>query len=114
LAFDDFGGDLDQTVRELRCSDSVRCPHCDSRQVTKRGFDDTQKEHSDFLKMIADLRICGFADLRICGLADLRTSGLGVGGVSDVENAGTQLNSRSLSLNWDSSATLLSPTSDRT
>jgi hypothetical protein len=59
LAFDDFGGDLDQTVRELRCSDSVRCPHCDSRQVTKRGFDDTQKEHSDFLKMIADLRICG-------------------------------------------------------
>ena len=33
-----------QTVRELRWPDGVRCPHCESRQVTKRGFDDTQKD----------------------------------------------------------------------
>ena len=33
-----------QTVRELRWPDGVRCPHCESRQVTKRGFDDTQQE----------------------------------------------------------------------
>ena len=30
-----------QTVRELRWPDGVRCPSCQSKQVMKRGFDDT-------------------------------------------------------------------------
>lgn len=29
-------------VREQRWPDGVRCPHCESDQVTKRGKDDTQ------------------------------------------------------------------------
>ena len=37
-----------QTVRELRWPDGVRGPHCDSTQVTKRGFDDTQQERQRY------------------------------------------------------------------
>ena len=33
-----------QTVRELRWPEGVKCPHCGSAQVAKRGFDETQKE----------------------------------------------------------------------
>ncbi len=33
-----------QTVRELRWPEGIQRPHCASRQVTKRGFDDT---HTD-------------------------------------------------------------------
>jgi transposase-like protein len=31
-----------QTVRELRWPDGVQCPSCESQQVIKRGFDDTE------------------------------------------------------------------------
>jgi transposase-like protein len=31
-----------EKIREQRWSDGVRCPHCESGQVTKRGKDDTQ------------------------------------------------------------------------
>jgi transposase-like protein len=31
-----------QTVRELRWPDGVVCPSCQSKQVIKRGFDDTE------------------------------------------------------------------------
>jgi len=31
-----------QTVRELRWPDGVACPSCESIQVIKRGFDDTE------------------------------------------------------------------------
>ena len=31
-----------QTVRELRWPDGVACPSCESKQVIKRGFDDTE------------------------------------------------------------------------
>jgi transposase-like protein len=31
-----------QTVRELRWPDGVDCPSCESKQVIKRGFDDTE------------------------------------------------------------------------
>jgi transposase-like protein len=31
-----------QTVRELRWPDGVECPSCQSTQVIKRGFDDTE------------------------------------------------------------------------
>jgi transposase-like protein len=31
-----------QTVRELRWPDGITCPSCESTQVIKRGFDDTE------------------------------------------------------------------------
>ena len=31
-----------QTVRELRWPDGITCPSCQSKQVMKRGFDDTE------------------------------------------------------------------------
>lgn len=38
-----------QTVREMRWPDRVTCPHCHSDEVTKRGFDDTQKHRQRYL-----------------------------------------------------------------
>jgi transposase-like protein len=35
-------GQCYQTVRELRWSDGIACPSCQSKQVIKRGFDDTE------------------------------------------------------------------------
>ena len=31
-----------QTIRELRWPDGIVCPSCESKQVIKRGFDDTE------------------------------------------------------------------------
>ena len=31
-----------RTVRELRWADGIECPSCESKQVIKRGFDDTE------------------------------------------------------------------------
>ena len=36
------------TVRELRWPDGVRCPHCDSPEITKQGHDDTQPERQRY------------------------------------------------------------------
>jgi transposase-like protein len=35
-------GQCYQTVRELRWPDGIKCPSCESTQVIKRGFDDTE------------------------------------------------------------------------
>jgi transposase-like protein len=35
-------GQCYQTVRELRWPDGIACPSCESKQVIKRGFDDTE------------------------------------------------------------------------
>ena len=35
-------GQCYQTVRELRWPDGIKCPSCGSKQVIKRGFDDTE------------------------------------------------------------------------
>jgi len=35
-------GQCDQTVRDLRWPDGIACPSCQSTQVIKRGFDDTE------------------------------------------------------------------------
>jgi transposase-like protein len=35
-------GQCYQTVRELRWPEGVKCPSCQSTQVIKRGFDDTE------------------------------------------------------------------------
>jgi transposase-like protein len=37
------------TVRDLRWPDGVRCPTCDSSEVTKQGRDDTQPERQRYL-----------------------------------------------------------------
>ena len=37
-----------QTVRELRWPEGLQCPHCESKRVTKRGFDDTQQERQRY------------------------------------------------------------------
>ena len=35
-------GQCYQSIRELRWPDGVECPSCESKQVIKRGFDDTE------------------------------------------------------------------------
>ncbi len=37
-----------QTVRELRWPDSVACPSCESKQVVKRGFHDTEPDRQRY------------------------------------------------------------------
>ena len=55
-----------RTVRELRWPDGVRCPSCESIQVIKRGFDDTESarqryECTDCHKRFDDLTDTIFA-----------------------------------------------------
>lgn len=38
-----------ETVRQLRWPEGVTCPHCQSRNVTKDGRDDTQVERQRYL-----------------------------------------------------------------
>ena len=37
-----------QTVRELRWPEGVACPSCESKQVIKRGFDDTEPDRQRY------------------------------------------------------------------
>ena len=37
-----------ETVRALRWPDGVRCPTCDSSELTKQGRDDTQPERQRY------------------------------------------------------------------
>jgi len=37
-----------ETVRELRWPEGVRCPHCESAQVTKQGRDTTQEHRQKY------------------------------------------------------------------
>jgi transposase-like protein len=55
-----------QTGRELRWPDGIACPSCESTQVIKRGFDDTEParqryECTDCHKRFADLTDTIFA-----------------------------------------------------
>lgn len=36
------------TVREMRWSTGVKCPHCDSGRITKRGRDERQKDRQRY------------------------------------------------------------------
>jgi transposase-like protein len=36
------------TVRELRWPDGVKCPHCGSAEISKRGHDERQKERQRY------------------------------------------------------------------
>jgi len=37
-----------ETVRELRWENGVCCPHCNSHEVNKRGFDETQQDRQKY------------------------------------------------------------------
>ena len=49
-----------ETIRELRWPEGVRCPHCDSDRVIKRGRDETQPDRQRY-----ECKACGkrFDDL---------------------------------------------------
>ena len=36
------------TVRDMRWPDGVKCPHCESPEITKQGHDDTQPERQRY------------------------------------------------------------------
>ena len=37
-----------ETVREIRWSEGVKCPHCDSAAISKRGHDERQKDRQRY------------------------------------------------------------------
>jgi len=37
-----------ETVRQLRWSDGVKCPHCGANEVNKRGHDERQPERQRY------------------------------------------------------------------
>ncbi len=37
-----------QTLREIRWPDSVKCPHCKSKHIARRGFDDTERSRQRY------------------------------------------------------------------
>lgn len=37
-----------ETIRALRWPEGVTCPHCDSTQITKQGWDETQPERQRY------------------------------------------------------------------
>ena len=37
-----------ETVREMRWSEGVKCPHCGSMAITKRGHDERQKDRQRY------------------------------------------------------------------
>ena len=44
------------TVRAMRWPDGVRCPDCDSPEITKQGRDDTQPERQRYLCKVCERR----------------------------------------------------------
>ena len=45
-----------ETVRNLRWPEGVRCPSCDSPEITKQGRDDTQPERQRYLCKLCERR----------------------------------------------------------
>lgn len=45
-----------ETVRQLRWPEGVRCPHCKSAEVIKRGRDETQPERQKYACKACDRR----------------------------------------------------------
>ena len=56
-----------QTVRELRWPDGVACPSCESIQVIKRGFDDTEPARQRYECHNCDTRFDDLADTIFAG-----------------------------------------------
>jgi len=56
-----------QTVRELRWPDGVACPSCASKQVIKRGFDDTEPARQRYECHDCDQRFDDLTDTIFAG-----------------------------------------------
>ena len=56
-----------QTVRELRWPDGVQCPSCESTQVIKRGFDDTEPARQRYECHDCDTRFDDLTDTIFTG-----------------------------------------------
>ena len=56
-----------QTVRELRWPDGVACPACESTQVIKRGFDDTEPARQRYECHDCDTRFDDLTDTIFAG-----------------------------------------------
>ena len=56
-----------QTVRELRWPDGVVCPSCESQQVIKRGFDDTEPARQRYECHDCDKRFDDLTDTIFAG-----------------------------------------------
>ena len=56
-----------QTVRELRWPDGVACPACQSAQVIKRGFDDTEPARQRYECHDCDQRFDDLTDTIFAG-----------------------------------------------
>ena len=56
-----------QTVRELRWPDGMTCPSCQSTQVIKRGFDDTEPARQRYACHDCDTRFDDLTDTIFAG-----------------------------------------------
>jgi transposase-like protein len=56
-----------QTVRELRWPDGVACPSCESKEVIKRGFDDTEPARQRYECPNCDKRFDDLTDTIFAG-----------------------------------------------
>ena len=56
-----------QTVRELRWPDGIECPSCQSTQVIKRGFDDTEPARQRYECHDCDKRFDDLTDTIFAG-----------------------------------------------
>ena len=56
-----------QTVRELRWPDGIPCPSCESKQVIKRGFDDTEPARQRYECHDCDRRFDDLTDAIFAG-----------------------------------------------
>ena len=56
-----------QTVRELRWPDGVTCPSCESQEVIKRGFDDTEPARQRYECHNCDQRFDDLTDTIFAG-----------------------------------------------
>ena len=55
------------TVRNLRWPDGVQCPHCESPQIIKHGYDDTQPERQRYLCKCCGQRFDDLTDTIFAG-----------------------------------------------
>ena len=55
------------TVRDMRWPDGVRCPHCDSPEITKQGRDDTQPERQRYQCKSCERRFDDLTDTIFAG-----------------------------------------------
>ena len=55
------------TVRDLRWPDGVRCPHCDSPEITKQGRDETQPERQRYPCKTCERRFDDLTDTIFAG-----------------------------------------------